>query len=297
VGAPVVADGATLWSERCSGLREFNDDLCAAISRIPDGALIGLGGFNLQNKPMSAVWEIVRQGKRALTVVCAAPASIDADLLIGAGCVREIIVQSLSLERFGPVGPAFRRAAESGSIRIIDLDQGCVVAGLRAAAYGLDSLGVRAAAGTDFERVAPDWFRSTSDPFTGAPVVAVRAIRPDFALIHANRADDAGHVQHLGSDFNDALLCQASAQVIFTVERRVTRDDIVRNAHRTISWAHNTAAICLQPGGAAPTAAHGEYGYDAEHLREYANLVRDHANFDDVLARLRKPTPEHLPQC
>ena len=53
-------------------MRSFKRDLRDAVADIPDGAVIGLGGFNFQTKPMDAVREIVRQGKRALTVICAA---------------------------------------------------------------------------------------------------------------------------------------------------------------------------------------------------------------------------------
>jgi glutaconate CoA-transferase subunit A len=266
-------------------MRYIESDLRAAIGLIKDGSCIGLGGFNLQNKPMDAVREIVRQRKRNLTVICAAPASIDADMLIGAGCVSEIVVQSLSLERFGPVGPAFRRMAEAGRLKVVDLDQGCVVAGLRAASFGLDSLAARSAAGADFERVAPDWFRSSKDPFTGRPVVAVRAMRPNVALVHANRADDLGHVQNRGSDFNDALLCQAAERVIFTVEQQVSHSEIRQNGLRTFSWTHNTAAVCVRPKGAFPTAAHGEYGYDADHLGIYASMARTESGFEEYLVK------------
>jgi glutaconate CoA-transferase subunit A len=254
-------------------VRSFKRDLRDAVADIPDGAVIGLGGFNFQNKPMDAVREIVRQGKRALTVICAAPASMDADLLIAAGAVNEIIVQSLSLERFGPVGPAFRQAAEQGAIKVVDLDQGCVTAGLRAAAYGIDSLVARSAGGADFARVAPDWFRPVTDPFTGRVGMAVRAMKPDFALIHATKADAQGHVQHEGSDFNDELLSLAARKVIFTVEREVSREEIERAPNRTISYAFNTAAVVIRPRGAAPCAAHSVYGYDEDGVKQYAHAA------------------------
>jgi glutaconate CoA-transferase subunit A len=271
-------------------VKKTESDLVKAIARIPDGAMVGLGGFILQNKAMDAVREVVRQGKRNLTVVCAAPASLDAELLIAGGCVKEIIVQSLSLERFAPVGPAFRAAAQEGTLRVVDLDQGCVVAGLRAAAYGIDSLVARSAGGADFARVAPDWFRTVSDPFTQRTGMAVRAMQPDFALVHATKADDSGHAQNDGSDFNDELLCCAAKQIIFTVERIVPRAEVAAAATRTLGFAHNTAAVCLRPGGARPCAAHAVYDYDERALMEYARIAGDPTALQ---AYVRDLTEEH----
>lgn len=251
-----------------------------AVSRIEDGDVVGVGGFNFQNKAMAAVREIVRQGKKDLTLICGAPSSIDADILVGAGCVREIIVQSVSLERFGPVGPGFRRRAQAGEIKVVDADQGCVNAGLWASKSGLDSQPSLAPIGADFERVAPHWFRSTTDPFTGRHVVAVRAMRPDVSIVHAGISDAAGHAQQLGSVFNDRLLCGASKRVIVTTEQ-VVPTEVIRDApERTFTWAHNTMAVVEVPYGAHPTASHGRYPYDAVHLREYAARARTAEGFE-----------------
>jgi len=256
-----------------------------AIGRIPDGCVVGVGGFNFQNKPLASVREIIRQGKRNLTLICGAPSSIDADLLVGAGCVREIVVQSVSLERFGPVGPGFRRRSQAGEVIVVDADQGCVNAGLWASKSGLDSLPSLAPLGADFEKVAPKWFKSATDPFTGRAVVNVRAMRPDYALVHAAISDTSGHAQQAGSVFNDRLLCGASQNVVITADQIVPTEVIKRVPERTFTWAHSSAAVVEAPWGAHPTACHGKYTYDSDHLREYAALARTTEGFDKYAAR------------
>jgi glutaconate CoA-transferase, subunit A len=257
----------------------------SAVAKIHDGDTVGIGGFNFQNKAQALVREIVRQEKKDLLLICGAPSSIDADMLIAGGCVREVILQSCSLERFAAVGPGFRRAAQAGTIRVVDCDQGGINAGLRAAKAGLPSQLSLAPLGADFEKVAPDWFKEVRDPFENRRVVMVRAMRPDFAIVHGAIADSAGHAQQLGSVINDRLLCGAAKNVIVSVEQVVPRDVIERAPERTFTWAHNTVAVVEAPFGAHPTSCQGRYPYDAVHLREYAVLARTEEGFDQYRRR------------
>lgn len=260
--------------------RDLKTALEEAVSRVSDGDTIGLGGFNFQNKALAAVREIIRQGRRQLTVICGAPSSIDADMLCGAGCVKEIIVQSISIERFGPVGMGFRRMAQEGRIHVVDCDQGGINAGLWASESGLPSQPSLAPLGASFEEVSPHWFKSGTDPFTGRAVVHVRAMRPAVSFVHAAIADIEGHAQQLGSVFNDRLLCGASESVVVTADQIVPTQVIRERPERTFTSAHNTVAVVEAPFGAHPTACHGRYPYDALHLREYAAASRTPEGFE-----------------
>ena len=86
-----------------------------AVASIPDGALIGLGGNLTHRAPAAAVHELLRQGKRDLTLVKTA-AGYDFDVLCGAGAVSRVILSFVSFENLWGMAPRFRAALESGAV-------------------------------------------------------------------------------------------------------------------------------------------------------------------------------------
>lgn len=260
--------------------------LADAVAQIPQGARIGIGGVGLENKPMAFVREIVRQQKRNLTVVFPAPASIDADILIGAGCVAEMITAGVSIPGYAPIAPRFRSVDRtSGGPRIINASEGLVIAGLRAAAFGAPSQPTVAGLGTDFPEAYPDWFAYSRDPFTGDLVTSVRAMRLDFALVHVTRSDSAGHGQHLGSELADRLLVSASDRTLISCEAIVGPATLAEESFRTLTLPFRVTGVVANPGGAAPTAASAVYAADPTHLAHYAQLAKTQAGFDQYLAQ------------
>ena len=93
--------------------------LAEAIASIPDGSLLGLGGNLTHRTPCAAVHELVRQGKRNLTLVKTA-AGYDFDLLCGAGCVSRVILSFVSLENLWGMAPRFRAVMESGAVQFVE---------------------------------------------------------------------------------------------------------------------------------------------------------------------------------
>ena len=89
---------------------------------------------------------------------------------------------------------------------------------LQAGASGIDWTPVPGLIGSDLVRVRPD-FKVVEDPYQGGrQVVLVPALRPDFALVHARRADERGNLV-IGTVYDDRLLMQAARTVIASVER------------------------------------------------------------------------------
>ena len=111
-----------------SKLKNFSN----ALDGIEDGATVGIGGWIFNSQPMALVRELIRRKKRNLRLV-PAPGSIAPDMLIGAGCVAKTGCVFISFEQFG-LAPHFRRAAETASIKIHELDGPAIAGGLRAAA-------------------------------------------------------------------------------------------------------------------------------------------------------------------
>src|SRR5215469_1873628 len=116
----------------------------AAAAWIRDGMTISIGGFLNSSHPMPLVRSIIRNGIKNLTVVGAASAGLETDLLIGAGCAKPVIAPMISGESLAPIGPAFRAAAQRGEIEVIELDEHMYYQGLRAAAALMPSLPWRA---------------------------------------------------------------------------------------------------------------------------------------------------------
>ena len=89
-----------------------------AASKIKDGMTVAIGGFGADNHPMTVIREIIRNGRKNLTVIASATAGLEIDLLIGAGCVKKLVAPYVGQEMYCPIGHNYRKYAESGQIEI-----------------------------------------------------------------------------------------------------------------------------------------------------------------------------------
>jgi glutaconate CoA-transferase, subunit A len=89
--------------------------LADAVALIGDGDVVGIGGGPLHVAPMALIHEVVRAGRRDLTLILAPRSGLAADMLLGAGCVRVIEFAQVTLDEYG-MPPNFRRMAEAGAI-------------------------------------------------------------------------------------------------------------------------------------------------------------------------------------
>src|SRR5207302_6413744 len=159
-----------------------------AVAQVGDGMTVAVGGFINSGHPMALVRELVRQSRRDLVLVGAASAGLEVDMLIAAGCVRRVVAPYVGAEVLAGIGPAFRHAAQNGTVEIWEVDEALYYAGLRAAAQGLPFNPWRAGVGTSLPELNPD-LQVFTDPIAGQPLIAVPAIEIDVALIHAALAD------------------------------------------------------------------------------------------------------------
>jgi glutaconate CoA-transferase, subunit A len=240
-------------------------------ARVRDGMTIAVGGFINTGHPMAVVRQVIRKRVRDLTVVGAASAGMDVDLLIAAGCARRVIAPYVGAEGLAPIGPAFQAAAQAGEIEVWELDEAMYYAGLRAAAQGLPFNPWRAGVGTSYPEVNPDLVEF-EDPVQGERLLAIPAIEVDVALLHAARSDAFGNVQHEGSGYGDRAIYAAAGITVVSVERLVSVEEIRRNpAATTVPGAD---AIVRAPFGAHPFSSHGHYPVDVPALQEYVSAAR-----------------------
>jgi glutaconate CoA-transferase subunit A len=106
-------------------------DVPSAAALVSDGMTIGLGGFINTGHSMVVVRQLIRDGRRDLTVVGAASAGLEIDMLVAAGAVRKVIAPYVGAEGIAGIGPAFRHAAERGEIDVFELDEAHHFAGGR----------------------------------------------------------------------------------------------------------------------------------------------------------------------
>jgi glutaconate CoA-transferase subunit A len=225
--------------------------------------------------PFAAAHEIVRQGRRELTLV--GPIS-DAlyDMLIGCGCVAAVEAAWVGNVGTG-LGYNFRRAVEHGEprvIRVTDYTNLTLALGLRAAAEGVPFATTRSIAGTGMA-AQTDAFRVIRDPFTDEEITAVRAIPLDVAIVHAQYCDRDGNAQILGNLGTTLESVRAAKRVIVTTEALVERDELDMPNLLNIPGLLVDAVVHV-PNGAHPSSV----PYVAE---------RDHAFFAAYAEASRTP--------
>jgi glutaconate CoA-transferase subunit A len=244
--------------------------LAEAVSVVSDGAMVALGGGLCARLPMAMVRELIRQGRRGLHLIGSAH-SIDVDLLVGTGAVRRCEESYVGFEQDLGLAPGYRRAAEAGTIEVAESCCATILAQLRAAEMGLPFLPVRGVRGSDIRQLHPEYAEITC-PFTGEILVAVPALRPDVALLHAPAGDRYGNL-HLEQPYVlDERFASASRLVVATVDELVSTEEVVRSGV-TIP-AHLVAAVAEVPYGAHPSSCYPRYAYDRGHLREYLTAAQ-----------------------
>jgi glutaconate CoA-transferase, subunit A len=243
-----------------------------ATATVEDGMTVAIGGFINSGHPMSLVRQMIRDGRRNLTVVGAASAGLEIDLLIAAGVVSRVITPYVGAEGLVSIGPAFRCAAQSGALDVFELDEALYYAGLRASAQRLPFNPWRAGLGTSLLEVNPA-LRVFEDPIRGEPLVAVPAIEIDVCFVHAAIADAFGNVQHSGTAYGDVAIAAASHSTYASVEKIVSSEQIrSAPAATTIDDANG---VIRAPFGAHPFSADGFYRPDEAHLRHYIEAAED----------------------
>ncbi|MGH9247049.1 MAG: CoA transferase subunit A [Acidimicrobiales bacterium] len=246
-----------------------------AIELVADGDVVALQNMATQLAPMGLVRELIRQERRNLGLVVLV-GGLGVDWLAAAGVIDRLIGAAVSMEQFG-LCQQYRRAVETGRVRVEELSETALNARLGAGARNLPFLPTRGLIGTDVIGVNPDNLKLIDDPFGGPPVLACRALVPDVALIHAHRADRQGNVQYdptaLWPDLG--MFPKAARKVIVSVEEVVDTEVLRRNPDRTLLPGFVVDAVVEQPFGAHPTSCNPKYGYDSAFHLDWVGAARD----------------------
>ncbi len=246
-----------------------------AAALVEPGSTLALGGLTLYRRPMTFVRALVRRyratGQPSDLTLLAFTAGLESDFLVGAGMVSRVRSCYFGLEIFG-LAPMFTHHANHGSVEIIEETEASLAFGLRAQMSGIGFMPGRGWIGTDLPRLRPD-VKTIIDPYTGEELMAFPAIRPDFAVIHALRADEEGNAQIGDNKGIDLELTLASKTVILTVE------EIVPELNKADLVSPLVHSLVLAEKGALPTSCHPLYPLDGDALLSYTDQVSDPESF------------------
>ena len=253
-------------------------ELHELVEPIADGSFLAIPKDE-SGVAMAATRALIRRGVKDLRLLCAPVCGLQADLLIGAGCVASVECGAITINEIG-VGPRFRAAVQAGAIEVRDSTCPAIHAGIQAGEKGLPFVAIRGIIGSDLLAHRDDW-RVVDNPLAEEEdlVVVVPAINPEVCLFHAAWGDRYGNVW-IGTRRDLARTAHASRTTLVTVEAVHDGDLLAdeRMAPGTLSATY-VRAVALAPRGAWPLEMTHRYRADMAHLREYARLARSDEGF------------------
>ena len=253
------------------------------------GDTVAMEGFT-HLIPHAAGREVIRQGRRGLTLVRMTP-DVIYDQMIGAGCARKLVFSWGGNPGVGSLH-RFRDAVEHswpGPLELEEHSHAGMANRYVAGASGLPFAVLRGYRGTGLARAAKTSAASThasiaeiACPFTGETLTAVAALRPDVTVIHAQRADRAGNVQYWGITGVQKEAVLAAARSVVTVEEIVDVLDPRPGGVVLPAWA--VGYVALAPGGAHPSYALDYSVRDNDFYVAWDAISRDREAFAQWLA-------------
>jgi glutaconate CoA-transferase subunit A len=264
-----------------------------AIARfVPDGASVCIGTAIEALIPFAAGHELIRQGKRDLTLI--GPVSdMLFDQLVGAGGVARVVAAWVGNVSAG-LGHNYRRAVERGeprSIVVEDHSNFTIALGLLAGSLGAPYIPTRSLLGSSLVESNPT-LKVSSDPFSGDPVVLVPAIVPDVAIVNVQRADALGHAHCWGPLGATREAARAARAVIVVAEEIASTERLLSDPNLVLTPAVKVAAVVHEPWGAHPSPVQGYYSRDHDFYGHYHDETRTSEGFATWLDQWVRGVPD-----
>ncbi len=225
---------------------------------VQDGDSIYAAGFT-HLIPFAAGHEIIRQGRKNLTLARATPDLIY-DQMVAAGCTKKVIFSYMGNPGVGSLR-IVRTAIEKGELEWEEYSHFGMISRLQAGAAGLPFMPMNQTAATDLEAANP-LIKRVQDPYSGREVITVPALNPDVAIVHVQRADANGNAHLWGIVGEQKEVAFAAKKVILTAEEIVDESVIRSDPNRTLIPGFIVSAVCHVPYAAHPSYAQGYYDRD-----------------------------------
>lgn len=254
--------------------------LSEAISKyVQDGDTIYASGFT-HLIPFAAGHEIIRQGRKNLTLARATPDLIY-DQMVAAGCARKVIFSYMGNPGVGSLR-IVRSQIEAGNLEWEEYSHFAMISRLQAGASGLPFMPMNRTAAIDLEGVNPK-YRRVIDPYSNREVVVVPALNPDLAIVHVQRADTSGNAHIWGIIGEQKEAAFAANKVILTAEEIVSEDVIRSDPNRTLIPGFIVSAVCHVPYASHPSYSQGYYDRDNTFYLEWDKISRSTDTIRDYL--------------
>lgn len=262
-----------------------------------DGDCIALGGFVTNRRAYALVREVIKQRKKDLYLE-SGPAGGDADMLIGAGCVKVIINSYMANSGYTQVCRRFRKAIENKEVLYEDYSLDVQTIAYHGAALGLSYVPVKNMLGSDLlnkwgipeeirkkDPKLPDKkFVIQEDPFNpGSKVCCVPTPKIDVALIHVQKASPDGTCRIEGPTFQDTDIAMAARHCIVSCEELVDNEEMHRNPELNTLPGLVVDAVVHAPYGAYPSQCFNYYDYDGIFFSQYDRISKDDRLFQQFL--------------
>jgi len=248
-------------------------------SYVHDGDTIYAAGFT-HLIPFAAGHEIIRQGRKDLTLARATPDLIY-DLMVAAGCARKVIFSYSGNPGVGSL-KWLREGIQNGTLEWEEYSHFGMISRLQAGASGLPFMPMRQTGAVDLERVNPQ-YRRVKDPYGGNDVIVVPALNPDVAIVHVQRADSEGNAHIWGILGEQREAAFAAKHVILTAEEIVDESVIRSDPNRTLIPAMIVDAVCHVPYCAHPSYTQGYYDRDNALYLAWEEISKDEASVSAYL--------------
>jgi len=243
-----------------------------AIRLVEDGHHVAIGGANYARTPMALLFELLRQGRRDLTL--SRPLSCyEVELFLGTGMATTVVSSWVGIGHDWGLARILRHYVENGLAAFEEWSHLALGLRYKAGAMGVPFLPTVTMLGSDLaeQRTGTE----ITCPFTGQKLYAVPSLNPDVALIHVHRADPIGNAQIDGYPLMDVDMARAARRVVVSAEEIVTTDEIRRSARSTVIPHFAVDAVVEAPHGAYPHECFGRYEADADHFAAYMTAVRE----------------------
>ena len=247
-------------------------ELADAARLVEDGDLVAIGGCLYSRTPWAMLLELLRAGRRELTLtrnlMC-----YEAELFLTRGAANRLITSWVGIGLLWGIPKVFRELVESGRASYDEWSHLSLGLRYRAAAMGVPFLPTRSLLGSDLFQLTGA--KEMNCPFTGERLCLVPALVPDVALIHAHRADVNGNAKIDGPPYMDRELAAAARRVILTAEEIVPEEAIVRGAEQTVVPHFLVDSVVEVPYGSFPHECYGLYEAWFDHFEDYMQLVNE----------------------
>jgi glutaconate CoA-transferase subunit A len=248
----------------------------AVTNFVTDGEMLVTANF-LHSSPYALIHEIIRQGKKSLTVVSCSNIE-ELDLMLAGGCLSKIIVSYYHRAGGKDYKRELDRALRERRVEFEDYSNFTMCNMLMAGALGFTFMPtLKSIMESDIYRIrtiqGENKFKTITCPFTGKETVLVPALNPDVALVHVQRADKYGNAQAWGSLGTTKWSALAAKRIIISCEQIVDHELIKKSPFLTIIPAFRTTAIVEEPMGAHPSPVAGFYNTDINFRSLYFSLA------------------------